>query len=196
MNAPEPEQTRPTDDETPLPEDETLAREAAVYAVLSRCWREPTETLIEAIDEGALESVLPGVDGIDLDELRVEYTRLLVGPGEEQVPPYESVFRDVESGQERGQVLGASTRDVLEWYESHGLTPEDGDMPDHIATELEFLAYLAESGEREATDEFLAAHPHEWVGQFLDAVSTETTHPYYESLVEVTRAVLAPPREN
>ncbi len=167
--------------------------DAAAYAVLSRCWREPTPDLVAAVNRGALDGILPGVTDVDAGTLRVEYSRLLVGPGEQQVPPYESVYRDAEPGNERGPVRGPSTRAVEKWYRSYGVEPADDwhDMPDHVATELEFLSHLSENGHREARDQFLEEHLHRWIDEFLDAAGEETTHPYYEALVQTTREVLS-----
>jgi TorA maturation chaperone TorD len=185
-----------TADDSPATEgerDEWTTPEAATYAVLSRCWREPTPNLVATVNRGALDGVLPGVTDVDAGTLQVEYSRLLVGPGEQQVPPYESVYRDAEPGSERGPVRGPSTRAVEKWYRSYGVEPaaDWNDMPDHVATELEFLSYLSENGHQEARDQFLEEHVHRWIDEFLDAVRAETTHPYYEALVQTTREVLS-----
>jgi TorA maturation chaperone TorD len=178
------------------PENATVAatKDAATYAVLSRCWRAPTAELVDALEQGALDDVVPGVADVDLEELRTAYTRLLVGPGEGQVPPYESVYRDGEPDDQHGPVLGPSTQAVEQWYRSYGLEPDEEytDLPDHVATELEFLAYLAEHGERDACEQFLEEHVRQWLDEFLDAVSARTNHPFYEGLVVATRKVIFP----
>jgi TorA maturation chaperone TorD len=167
-------------------------QDAATYAVLSRCWRAPTAELVDALEQDALEDVVPGVADVDLEGLRTAYTRLLVGPGEGQVPPYESVYRDGEPDDQHGPVLGPSTQAVEQWYRSYGLAPDDEytDLPDHVATELEFLAYLSEQGERDACEQFLEEHLRQWLDEFLDAVSARADHPFYERLAATTRAVI------
>jgi TorA maturation chaperone TorD len=168
------------------------SREAAMYAVLSRCWKMPDESLSDALREGDLRGVAPGVDDVSSEELRAEYTRIVLGPGEEQVPPYESVHRDAEDDEEFGPVKGPSMDAVLKWYRSYGVAPaEDSpELPDHIATELEFAAYLADNGHTDACEQFLDEHLRQWAGEFLDLILERTRHPFYEGLVAQTRETL------
>lgn len=165
---------------------------AATFAVLSRCFRMPTESLVEAVDDGALSAVAPGVREVALDDLRAEYSRLFIGPGDDQIPPYESVYRDRKEGQDLGPVNGASTDAVVKWYRSYGVAPGDrtSDLPDHIATELEFLAYLADNEDLDACEQFLDEHVRQWADEFLSAVVEETRHPFYEAVARTTRDVV------
>jgi TorA maturation chaperone TorD len=170
---------------------------ADLYAVLAACWREPTAELVEAVDDGALDSVVPGVDTVSIDALRREYTRLLIGPGEMACPPYESVHRDGESEDATGPVLGPSTDAVERWYREYGLAvdPDWVEMPDHVATELEFVAYLFSTGEPAAAGQFLEEHLRVWLPEFLDDVAAATELSYYATLAETTRTVLDRPVE-
>jgi TorA maturation chaperone TorD len=161
---------------------------AAVFAVLAECWRRPTDSLVTAVNERKLEGILPGADDVSLDELRAEYTRLLLGPDPEQIPPYESVFRNRDEDGEYGSVNGPATEAVIKWYQSHGVAPaaDEPELPDHIATELEFAAYLADNGELEACEQFLEEHPKQWFDEFLSEVRERTQSPFYESLTLAT----------
>ncbi|WP_254769368.1 TorD/DmsD family molecular chaperone [Salinilacihabitans rarus] len=152
------------------------------YAVLARCWRRPTADLLDAAAD-ALGRIDPAVRDAAVSPLRAEHARLFVGPGEPTCPPYESVYRD-----ENGAVLGPSTRDVVEWYRAYdlGLDPDWPDLPDHVATELEFAAYLLDRGEPEACERFLDEHPRQWLGEFLADVERETSEPYYAALARAT----------
>ncbi|MFW6265495.1 MAG: TorD/DmsD family molecular chaperone [Halanaeroarchaeum sp.] len=160
---------------------------AAGYEVLARCWREPDVALVQAVEDGVLEDVVPGVDAVALDALRAEHTRLFVGPGELPCPPYESVYRD-----DGGQVLGPSTEAVVAWYRTFGvgLDPAVRDLPDHVAVELEFLAHLQRRGETATVDRFLAEHPRRWVPAFCDRVEAATREPFYRALAAATRDLL------
>ncbi|MGM0372613.1 MAG: TorD/DmsD family molecular chaperone [Halobacteriota archaeon] len=160
---------------------------AAGYDVLARCWREPDVALVQAIEDGRLEDVLPGVEAVSLEALRAEHTRLFVGPGALPCPPYESVYRD-----EGGQVLGPSTAAVVAWYRTVGvgLDPQVSDLPDHIAVELEFLGHLQRRGDMAAMDRFMAEHPRRWFPTFLDGVETATRVPFYRALAAATRDLL------
>ncbi len=108
--------------------------------------------------------------GQDDDEffntLAVEYTRLFInGMPRATCLPYESVYRE-------GTVMGASTLAVKARYSQAGLQVLDGfgDLPDHVAVELEFLYYLLDKGDGEAHDSFLRDHLSQWVPAFSEAI--------------------------
>ena len=167
---------------------------AATYGVLAACWREPTAQLAETATTGELASVVGDVGSVDLHDLRAEYTRLFVGPAGPPCPPYESVYRDGEDPDEFGPVNGPTTMAVRRWYVEFGVRPAEGytDLPDHIATELEFAAYLAEQGRDERLDQFLDEHLRVWTDEFLSMVEDETRSAFYASLAATTREVIRP----
>lgn len=162
------------------------------YAVLAQCWRHPTDELVAAVAAGSLESVVPGVRDVSLAELRVEHARLFVGPADPPCPPYESVYRDGADGNP-GPVLGASTRDVVSWYRRFdvGLTPDWTDLPDHLATELEFAALLLARGETDACERFLDEHPRQWFDSFAARVRRSDPPAFYRELLATTAAAIA-----
>lgn len=174
-------------------EEDVQSAVAAKLAVLATCWREPTEQLVDAVESGSIAWAVGNPTNLDLDELRVEYTRLFIGPGEPPCPPYESVYRDGEDG-ERGPVEGPSTVAVRKWYQEFGVQPstDHSDLPDHIATELEFAAYLTERDATDDREQFLDEHLRVWLELFLDQVAQETEMDYYEELVATTRAAFNP----
>jgi len=174
-------------------ESDTLRSDiAATYAVLAECWREPTEQLVEAIETGALTPVVGDLDSVDFHDLRTEYTRLFIGPAGPPCPPYESVFRDGEDPDELGPVKGPATMAVTRWYREFGVrpAPDHPDLPDHIATELEFAAYLAAEGVDERLDQFIDEHLAVWTDEFLRRVEAETREGFYASLAATTQEVL------
>ncbi|MFC7046945.1 molecular chaperone [Halobacteriaceae archaeon GCM10025711] len=160
---------------------------ATEFAVLAECWRQPDERLAAALDAGLFDEV--SAADASLADLRVEHSRLFVGPGDHPCPPYESVYRDRDPGQEFGQVLGAATDAVERWYREYGLAPDETwtDLPDHVAVELEFAGYLAATGEDDALERFVDEHPGAWLPEFLDRVEAATTEPFYRALARVTR---------
>ena len=126
-------------------------------------------------------------------DMEVEYNRLFVGPGPPAAPPYESVYRDPS-----GLVMGQAAQDAQGRYADAGLTVIPGrcELPDHIATELGFMAYLA-AQESLATDReratwvemqysFLVDHLNAWVRLFRYRMDGATRHPFYASLAELT----------
>ena len=177
--------------ESAAPTDCDGTRLATGVAVLASCWRQPTPELVDAVNAGALEDVVNGVDEIVVEALRAEHARLFVGPAPPPCPPYESVYRDGEGGNP-GKVLGPSTHAVVGWYRQYGLglDPNWPDLPDHLSTELEFVAHLLEKGETEACEEFLEEHLREWGDAFLADVEKETDEPYYEALARSTRTAI------
>ncbi|WP_181686093.1 TorD/DmsD family molecular chaperone [Halorhabdus salina] len=160
------------------------------YAVLARCWRQPDERLRAAIESGELAGVVE-LDTVDLTTLRTEHTRLFVGPDGPPCPPYESIYRDGD-GDAAGNVLGPSTRAVVDWYDEYGLglDSEWSDLPDHIATELEFASHLSTVAPPETCEQFFDEHPRQWFETFFDAVRAETREPFYAELADATAAVV------
>ena len=163
------------------------AQIAQGYAVLARCWRQPDEALVDAIESGALDAVVQGIETVDLQRMRTEHARLFVGPNGPPCPPYESVYRDGE-GEGSGNVLGPSTKAVVRWYREYGLglDPDWPDLPDHVATELEFAGHLAAVESPDTVEQFLDEHPRQWFGAFLERVRVETREPFYLELADAT----------
>jgi len=182
----------PSEREQPAESDGSRPDVAATYAVLAECWRGPTHRLVKAIEAGELESVVGDLGSVDLNALRTEHTRLFIGPAGPPCPPYESVYRDRDDPDELGPVKGPATMAVMRWYQEFGVqpAPDHSDLPDHIATELEFAAYLSEEGFDERLDQFCDEHLNAWTDEFLRLVEEETCEQYYESLAATTREVL------
>ncbi len=110
-----------------------------------------------------------------------------------------------------GVYLGGRTQvweELIRFYNHFGLhlSEENRDLPDHLATELEFLHYLsfreasADSEEtatsfRRAQRDFLAHHPVRWLGLLGQRAAKREAHPWYRALItfcdEFTRADLA-----
>lgn len=119
-----------------------------------------------------------------------EYTRLFVAP-RPLVYPYESMYSPVP------RVMGETTLDVTRWYEAAGfIVPGWHDLPDHVALELAFMAWLA--GEERAARcqgepwrlartlhfelTFLHDHLIGWIPQFAEAVETSSCLPFYQGM--------------
>ena len=76
-----------------------------------------------------------------LGELRLDYTRLFMGPGQVLAPPWESVYRSPKR-----LLFQEPTAQVRVFYRRHGLeVPRLNQEPDdHFGLELAFMAVLAE----------------------------------------------------
>jgi TorA maturation chaperone TorD len=208
---------------------------ADVYAILSSCFSPPSAELLGVAQSGALAEALAEAlaglpsegDGLDAalrafealtrelapdepygtaDTLEVEYTRLFLGPGPAVVPPYESVYVDREDADVPGSLWGRTTLAVRDAYRQAGLAPRPGpEPPDHLAAELEFIAYLSQAegsaladGEpqaaermRERRTRFLAAHLRRWAPEVAAKTAREAKHPLYEAASRLLQAVVA-----
>ncbi|MBI3326442.1 MAG: molecular chaperone TorD family protein [Nitrospinae bacterium] len=124
---------------------------------------------------------------------------LFVGPHTLPCPPYESVYQEPS-----WSVMGETTLEVRHAYEAAGFTLETdiGELPDHVAVELEFLARLSEEEAVAWTvdDEakalqwlehehaFLERHLGAWLPTLTARVTAATISPFYRSLARTAQA--------
>lgn len=143
----------------------------------------------------------------DLEQLKIDFTRLFIGPYSLPAPPYGSIYLD----QER-KIMGDSTMDVKARYEHFGLGLSSGfkDVPDHIAAELEFMFFLiykeidaTRADEPEQTCDilswqksFLDDHLNMWISDFAEGVIEHSGTDFYRYLVEATRQFITEDLEN
>jgi TorA maturation chaperone TorD len=179
---------------------------ASVYAFLASLFHSlPTEDSVRAVREMAegLEIEDPGP--FALKDLEREYMDLFVVPNPRYVAPYESVFRDswsspVEDGAPiRGLLMGDSSLAVQRCYDEAGVGPED-ELPDHVSTELRFMAWLWEQqAEREPGDaaaiaelrsRFRADHVARWIADLRGRVAERDRLGFYAAALRVTEAVI------
>jgi TorA maturation chaperone TorD len=201
------------------------ARET-MYEFLSTSFSEPPSkdmlrALVAAVADGALVSVLD--DSLDLRleslqvcaeealesevamrNLRQEFMDLFKVPGGKYVTPYESVYRDtreIEGTQVSGLLMGPSAIDAQRWYRlgAAEITDQIKDLPDHIAVELGFMAYLCRKEQefaladdhshllraREMERDFLASHIVPWIGDLHDRISKKSNHAYFRSVSQI-----------
>ena len=179
---------------------------ASVYAFLASVFHSlPTEDSVRAVREmaGGLEIEDPGP--FVLNDLEREYMDLFVVPNPRYVAPYESVFRDswsnpVEGGAPiRGLLMGDSSLAVRRCYDEAGVAPAD-ELPDHVATELQFMAWLwalqanPESGDMAAIADlrsrFRVNHVARWIGSLRGRVAERDRLGFYAAALRVTEAVI------
>jgi len=130
-----------------------------------------------------LESNSEKDDEAFYEMLAVEYTRLFIAAIPElPCAPYESMVRE-------NIVMGNSTLEVLDFYGNAGLKVMENfhDLPDHMAVELEFLYYLANSGNVEAHDNFMQKHFSKWVPKFCEQVEENDRIGFYRHAAGVLR---------
>lgn len=143
-------------------------------------------------------------DGISqeaFDALRIDHTRLFLGPGKVLAAPWESVHFTEER-----LVFQQQTLQVRGWYSRFGLevVKLHQEPDDHIGLELEFLAHLAklglqaiETGNSKRFDElldaqrkFLTEHLLKWSPIWYGLVMQHARTDFYRGVAHLTNGSL------
>ena len=176
------------------------------YRLLAQCYYLPDEELIEALEQSEELAGWRREDGEntwavgDIDSLKVDYTRLFMGPYGLLAPPYGSVYLE-----KTRTVMGDSTMDAKQRYREAGLNLTLKEAPDHVAIELEFMYYLiyreieaiTNHNESDAAlyikmqKDFLQNHLGKWVARFTDNIAANAETVFYQKLAHITESVVA-----
>jgi TorA maturation chaperone TorD len=135
---------------------------------------------------------LPGLE--DVPRLLDEYERLFVGPGQVPCPPYESFWREDVPVDIRRTLMGPCTADLKRIYLELGLqvSSGSGELPDHIAIELEAMAYALSFDETEpVARQLFEEHLARWLSRLCRAVAHEAEAGFYRNLAVLTLDWLA-----
>jgi len=194
--------------------EDFLAYETAranVFRLLAEFYLMPGQDMLEKVHDLAdmLKSVCPEVlphirqlksvcrHGSDIEQIKVDYARLFVGPYTVLAPPYGSVYLECQR-----RVMGNSTLDVMKGYMEVGLSISEDfrDAPDHISAELEFMYYLvlkeieaiaggdytiaADYLEKQKC--FLENHLGVWISEFSARVMEGAETEFYRTLSSIT----------
>lgn len=194
---------------TPVsPAGRTAIARGALYAFLARSLAYPHEQqltvlrselvpilrAVRAEDDGlalALAAALAATDA-PLDEIRAAHGALFPPVGRSELCVYESVYRTRDVFQE-AEILA----DIAGFYRAHGLVVGgvERERPDHLAVELEFMAFLArkrafalaELGRgranscRLAEAAFLREHLGSWGPLAGEQLARIATYPFYRA---------------
>ncbi len=149
-----------------------------------------------------MEGARSGMTADAFEALCVDYTRLLLGPGEVIAPPWESVYYNDER-----LVFQEQTVQVRQWYRRFGLEIAHlyQEPDDHIGLELAFVAHLAQNAyaalEAQEQDEFrnvlaaqrefLSEHLLTWAPVWCDRVVSEANTDFFKGIALLTKGVLA-----
>lgn len=121
---------------------------AGIYKLLSVCFQTPDEILsgylgelrksVEAAYPDIFKNLSPELTASEgVEELKLEHTRLFIGPFKLPVPPYGSMYLESEE-----QLMTNSTIDVLRRFKEENLDVAIQEIPDHITIELEYMYLL------------------------------------------------------
>lgn len=183
--------------------DKSIKPVSVIYLFLGRCFSYPEEGFyaamkgIEVVEEMmALVEMLPfdvdfrGIPSpyLSLEELEIEYINTLdIAMGR---PLYESAY----TGYRDDMCSRDIYEDLLRFYEHFKIKLNDSekDYPDHLAVELEFMAFLANK-EAEALDlgkdagpyhlaqlDFLERHLNKWVPKLDEKIQKKLNEPFYK----------------
>jgi len=165
------------------------------YSFLAQSFRYPEQTWLREPYFDLLDSIMQSFD-IDndapglrqsycanqegLEELQIEYTRLFINAIPSVIaPPYSSVYLDQE-----GNLFGPSAVWVKQFYQQHGFDlAGEGDLPDHLVHELDFIALLLDEGQDDVAEQFLKEHFRRWFPLFSERVLKSSTNPFYYTLL-------------
>lgn len=182
-----------------------------VYGWLALSFYEPNEALHRALVDGTLAAeltactvwlgrdqqlMLPGIEGLaaaatcELGALLAEHQRLF-GKSIDRVSPCESTYRWKGAGDILSEA-GDLQRGLQQLYSQFGVSPVEGPV-DHIAVQMEFMAYLCQREAREwqagaaqaarqlrrQESGFLADHPGKWVPEFYRRLSGQARSSFY-----------------
>lgn len=131
------------------------------FKIFSLIFSLPTEEIIEELKRMDIpvlsEESKKILKETDLEKLKIEYTRVFVNAFPKvPCPPYESYYRE-------GNVYGETSIQVEKIYKQHGLKYSyEGEPPDHISVELEFMALK--------NDQKFLERLKQWIPKFTECV--------------------------
>lgn len=178
-----------------------------MYALLSRLYRaEVDEALLGGLKamsfpaaEGELgegyallKHYLAGCGENAIEELAVDYATVFLAAGSADgsaAIPCESVYASPKR-----LYMQQAWEDVRKIYAAHGLGRDDGQTDlheDHLALELEFMAWLIENGSIQEQADFLNSHLLNWVPAFAADIEKYARADFYKAVGRVTAAFLA-----
>jgi len=133
------------------------------------------------------------------EEISEDYRRALSGTVHPYAPPVESIYKpwtedpgaEVPMVGQRGYFYGDPAVHMRYLYDELGvfLPPEYASMPDHLTLELEFLAFLIDAGEEDASRLFVREHL-DWIGDFRQELEKTPRGERYARIVAWLEEIL------
>jgi len=159
-----------------------------------------TDSLQEALEEAGVSVTLPPtMGGRMFEQAEKEYWQAF-GLPDRLVRPVESVFKPwtadttakVPMANMKGWLGGDSAAHLRTLYGAVDISipPAYSYAPDHLALELEFMAYLMEQGMIAQAELFRSQHL-DWIGDLAAAAEAQGVPPFYRDLLSLTARFVA-----
>lgn len=187
-----------------------------LYAQLSEFFKEPSEAFAEDVASGrlarffqerltdlGLEAAL--AEGLSMSgegvhqKLHDEYRSLFLGHLPPYITPVESVYKKWTSdpgcqlpmASEKGYFMGDAAVDMMKRYQAEGMVIPDAlsSMPDHLALELEYMAFLLINKDEDTRRAFLASH-FDWVDDLVCDMENADKGRFYSAGAKIVRAIV------
>ncbi|MCK5877163.1 MAG: molecular chaperone TorD family protein [Candidatus Marithrix sp.] len=166
-----------------------------LYILASGLFNQPTPTCIANL-QGLLDELLQTIPENSSwqtifkvlkpqlnynQDLEIEYNRLFVlSFPHSTIQPFASYWLESDQG-----LMGNSTLEIKNMMAEHGIKVAEnaGLLPDHIVSELEFIAYLASQNDEKSLQtkqQLLGQHCAYWMPQFIEALQAINPTLYYQ----------------
>jgi len=115
-----------------------------------------------------------------IEQLQIEYTRLFITHYPHTVaPPYGSIYMDYT-------LQSKFTEETASFYKTKNFLLVDNTIPpDHLVTELEFLALLSSKQDSDGENRFLEDLFRPWFKRFQQQITSVSCHPYYRIMIQL-----------
>ena len=176
-----------------------MKERASVYRLLSRLYaREADAETLEKLDKLSLprtggelgeglarmKAYLSARGENCIEELAVDYACTFLAAGKADgaaAIPVQSLYGSVRL------FMQEAWESAKTFYALHGLGKlEDDMMEDHLAAELEFMAYLCENADAAEQKTFAEKHLLSWLGDWLSALNSCAKTEFYKALGMIT----------
>lgn len=187
--------------------EERAIAKADACRVLSACVHVPSSDLVDSIGDGSLaasiRALLPWLapEGVALERvearlaaceaqtasmtlsaLRQDYTRLFSHPTAPLAPLCESQFKSEQRGEEKPLlVVNRLALKLDDEYRRAGYERSNGGVvpPDHLGTELAYLALLHDERRSDDAASFVKRHLGTWAPEVFSIVEQQSATPAY-----------------
>ncbi|MCG2894176.1 MAG: molecular chaperone TorD family protein [Sulfolobales archaeon] len=137
------------------------------YLFLGVRYNEKVKELLDKVKDRRyyenVKKITEMIDSGNKDQLATEFTRCFINDYKHlKCPPYESWYRE-------RTIYGKVVAELYGIYSKYGIQPVK-ELPDHISTEMEFLAYVLYLGKEDEGRRFLVEHIFKWVPQFVNDI--------------------------